>query len=126
MSKINRYNYEVIYALNQITKNWLEEVNKNIKEKGLNETINCNEDNNIFIQERKAQPKYSEEDTKRLSDFKATLTIINKDEKIKCVNVAHLSKSTNDKIDKILTMLEENQDNKVIQRVAIMIKTKKK
>lgn len=126
MAKINRYNYEVIYALNQITKSWLEEVNKDIKEKGLNEVISCNEDNNINVTERKAQDKYSAEDTQKLKDFKATLEVINKDEKIKQVNVAHLSKSTNDKIDKILNMLEESQDNKVIQRVASMIKTKKK
>lgn len=124
--KVNRYNYEVIYALNQITKSWLEEVNKDIKEKGLNEVISCNEDANINVTERKANDKYSIEDTKKLNEFKATLEVINKGETIKCVNVAHLSKSTNDKIDKIITMLEENQDNKVIQRVASILKEKKK
>lgn len=124
--KVNRYNYEVIYALNQITKSWLEEVNKDIKEKGLNETISCNEDKNINVTERKATAKYSKEDTIKLEEFKKTLTVINADEKVKCINVAHLSKSTNDKIDKILEMLEESQDNKVIQRVASILKDKKK
>lgn len=124
--KVNRYNYEVIYALNQITKSWLEEVNKDIKEKGLNEVVSCNEDANINVTERKANAKYSIEDQKKIDDLKATLTPINEGEKTKCVNVAHLSKSTNDKIDKILAMLEESQDNKVIQRVASILKDKKK
>lgn len=126
MAKVNRYNYEVIYALNQITKEWLKQTNDEIKEKGINEVISCNEDNNINVTERKANAKYSKEDQAKIDELKATLTIINEDERVKQVNVAHLSKSTNDKIDKILTMLEESQDNKVIQRVASMIKTKKK
>lgn len=124
--KVNRYNYEVIYALHNITKSWLEEVNKDIKEKGLNEVISCNDDTNINVTERKANAKYSKEDQQKIDELKATLTVINADEKVKCVTVAHLSKSTNDKIDKIITMLEENQENKVIQRVACILKDKKK
>ena len=55
-----------------------------------------------------------------------TLTPINEGAKDKYVTVAHLSKSTNDKIDKILTILEDEQDNKVIQRVASILKEKKR
>ena len=126
MSKVNRYNYEVIYALHKITKDYLEEINNQIKEKGLDEVISCNEDKNIAINERKAKAKYSAEDQTKIDEFKSKFTPINEGAKDKYVTVAHLSKSTNDKIDKILVMLEDQQDNKVIQRVASMLKDKRK
>lgn len=126
MKKINRYNYEVIYALHNITKDYLKEINNEIKDKGVNEIISCNEDNNIELKERKAKDKYSAKDQEKINELLKTLTPINEGAKDKYVTVAHLSKSTNDKIDKILTMLEENQDNKVIQRVACILKDKKK
>lgn len=126
MAKINRYNYEVIYALHNLTKDYLKEINDEIKEKGIDEVISCNKDENINTSERKATAKYSKEDQAKIDELKATLTPINEGETTKCVNVAHLSKSTNDKIDKIIAMLEDQQDNKVIQRVASMLKTKKK
>ena len=126
MSKVNRYNYEVIYALHRITKDYLEEINNQIKEKGLDEVISCNEDKNIAINERKAKAKYSKEDQAKIDEFKSKFTPINEGTKDKYVTVAHLSKSTNDKIDKILVMLEDQQDNKVIQRVASMLKDKRK
>lgn len=124
--KVNRYNYEVIYALHNITKDYLQEINNEIKEKGVNEVISCNEDKNIYVTEKHAQKKYSPEDQAKIDALKKTLKVINEDEMIKAVNVAHLSKSTNDKIDKILAMLEDQQDNKVIQRVASILKEKKK
>ena len=126
MSKVNRYNYEVIYALHKITKDYLEEINNQIKEKGLDEVISCNEDKNIAINERKAKAKYSAEDQMKIDEFKSKFTPINEGAKDKYITVAHLSKSTNDKIDKILVMLEDQQDNKVIQRVASMLKDKRK
>lgn len=126
MAKVNRYNYEVIYALHNITKDYLKEINDEIKEKGIDEVISCNDDKNIELKERKAKDKYSPEDQAKINELLATLTPINEGSKDKYVTVAHLSKSTNDKIDKILAMLEDNQDNKVIQRVASMLKTKKK
>lgn len=126
MSKVNRYNYEVIYALHRITKDYLEEINNQIKEKGLDEVISCNEDKNIAINERKAKAKYSAEDQAKIDEFKSKFTPINEGAKDKYITVAHLSKSTNDKIDKILVMLEDQQDNKVIQRVASMLKDKRK
>lgn len=126
MSKVNRYNYEVIYALHKITKDYLEEVNNQIKEKGLDEVVSCNEDKNIAINERKAKAKYSAEDQMKIDEFKSKFTPINEGAKDKYITVAHLSKSTNDKIDKILVMLEDQQDNKVIQRVASMLKDKRK
>ena len=60
MSKVNRYNYEVIYALHNITKDYLKEINDEIKEKGIEEVISCNDDKNIELKERKAKDKYSE------------------------------------------------------------------
>ena len=126
MSKVNRYNYEVIYALHRITKDYLEEINNQIKEKGLDEVISCNEDKNIAINERKAKAKYSAEDQMKIDEFKSKFTPINEGAKDKYITVAHLSKSTNDKIDKILVMLEDQQNNKVIQRVASMLKDKRK
>lgn len=126
MSKVNRYNYEVIYALNQITKDYLKEVNEQIKSKGIDEVISCNEDKNIAINERKAKAKYSAEDQTKIDEFKSKFTPINEGAKDKYITVAHLSKSTNNKIDKILVMLEDQQDNKVIQRVASMLKDKRK
>lgn len=126
MSKVNRYNYEVIYALHKITKDYLEEINNQIKEKGLDEVVSCNEDKNIAINERKAKAKYSAEDQTKIDEFKSKFTPINEGAKDKYITVAHLSKSTNDKIDKILVMLEDQQDNKVIQRVASMLKDKRK
>lgn len=126
MSKVNRYNYEVIYALHRITKDYLEEINNQIKEKGLDEVVSCNEDKNIAINERKAKAKYSAEDQMKIDEFKSKFTPINEGAKDKYITVAHLSKSTNDKIDKILVMLEDQQDNKVIQRVASMLKDKRK
>ena len=126
MSKVNRYNYEVVYALHKITKDYLEEVNNQIKEKGIDEVISCNDDKNITVNERKAKAKYSKEDQAKIDEFKSTFTPINEGAKDKYVTVAHLSKSTNDKIDKILAMLEDQQDNKVIQRVASILKDKKK
>lgn len=125
-NKVNRYNYEVIYALHNITKDYLEEINNQIKEKGIDEVISCNDDKNIAVNERKAIAKYSAEDQAKIDELKATLKPINENETIKVINVAHLSKSTNDKIDKILAMLEDQQDNKVIQRVASILKDKKK
>lgn len=124
--KVNRYNYEVIYALHNITKDYLKEINDEIKEKGIDKVISCNEDKNIELKERKSKAKYSPEDQAKIDELLATLTPINEGQKDKYVTVAHLSKSTNDKIDKILTMLEDKQDNKVIQRVASMLKEKKK
>ena len=126
MSKVNRYNNEVVYALHKITKDYLEEINNQIKEKGLDEVISCNEDKNIAINERKAKAKYSKEDQMKIDEFKSKFTPINEGAKDKYITVAHLSKSTNDKIDKILVMLEDQQDNKVIQRVASMLKDKRK
>lgn len=126
MSKVNRYNYEVIYALHKITKDYLEEINNQIKEKGLDEVVSCNEDKNIAINERKAKAKYSAEDQMKIDEFKSKFTPINEGAKDKYITVAHLSKSTNDKIDKILVILEDQQDNKVIQRVASMLKDKRK
>lgn len=126
MSKVNRYNYEVIYALHRITKDYLEEINNQIKERGLDEVVSCNEDKNIAINERKAKAKYSAEDQMKIDEFKSKFTPINEGAKDKYITVAHLSKSTNDKIDKILVMLEDQQDNKVIQRVASMLKDKRK
>ena len=126
MSKVNRYNYEVIYALHNITKDYLQEINDQIKEKGIDEVISCNDDKNIAINERKAKAKYSKEDQTKIDEFKSKFTPINEGAKDKYVTVAHLSKSTNDKIDKILAMLEDQQDNKVIQRVASILKDKKK
>mgnify|MGYP001624066793 FL=1 len=125
-NKVNRYNYEVIYALHNITKDYLQEINDQIKEKGINEVISCNDDKNITVNERKAKAKYSKEDQAKIDEFKSTFTPINEGAKDKYVTVAHLSKSTNDKIDKILAMLEDQQDNKVIQRVASILKDKKK
>lgn len=125
-NKVNRYNYEVIYALHNITKDYLQEINDQIKEKGIDEVISCNDDKNITINERKAKAKYSKEDQAKIDEFKSTFTPINEGAKDKYVTVAHLSKSTNDKIDKILAMLEDQQDNKVIQRVASILKDKKK
>ena len=126
MSKVNRYNYEVIYALHKITKDYLEEINNQIKERGLDEVVSCNEDKNITINERKAKAKYSAEDQMKIDEFKSKFTPINEGAKDKYITVAHLSKSTNNKIDKILVMLEDQQDNKVIQRVASMLKDKRK
>lgn len=126
MSKVNRYNYEVIYALHRITKDYLEEINNQIKEKGLDEVVSCNEDKNIAINERKAKAKYSAEDQMKIDEFKSKFTPINEGAKDKYITVAHLSKSTNNKIDKILVILEDQQDNKVIQRVASMLKDKRK
>ena len=125
-NKVNRYNYEVIYALHNITKDYLQEINDQIKEKGIDEVISCNDDKNIAINERKAKAKYSKEDQTKIDEFKSKFTPINEGAKDKYVTVAHLSKSTNDKIDKILAMLEDQQDNKVIQRVASILKDKKK
>lgn len=125
-NKVNRYNYEVIYALHNITKDYLQEINDQIKEKGIDEVISCNDDKNITVNERKAKAKYSKEDQAKIDEFKSTFTPINEGAKDKYVTVAHLSKSTNDKIDKILAMLEDQQDNKVIQRVASILKDKKK
>lgn len=125
-NKVNRYNYEVIYALNKITSDYLKEVNDQIKLKGIDEVISCNEDKNINVNERTQKAKYSQEDQIKINELLATLTPINKDMKDKYVTVAHLSKSTNDKIDKILKLLEDSQDNKVIQRVACILKDKKK
>lgn len=125
-NKVNRYNYEVIYALHNITKDYLQEINDQIKEKGIDEVISCNDDKNITVNERKAKTKYSKEDQAKIDEFKSTFTPINEGAKDKYVTVAHLSKSTNDKIDKILAMLEDQQDNKVIQRVASILKDKKK
>lgn len=125
-NKVNRYNYEVIYALHNITKDYLQEINDQIKEKGIDEVISCNDDKNITVNERKAKAKYSKEDQAKIDEFKSTFTPINEGTKDKYVTVAHLSKSTNDKIDKILAMLEDQQDNKVIQRVASILKDKKK
>ena len=126
MSKVNRYNYEVVYALHKITEDYLKEINDEIKEKGLDEVVSCNEDKNITINERKAKAKYSAEDQMKIDEFKSKFTPINEGAKDKYITVAHLSKSTNDKIDKILVMLEDQQDNKVIQRVASMQKDKRK
>ena len=126
MSKVNRYNYEVVYALHKITEDYLKEINDEIKEKGLDEVVSCNEDKNITINERKAKAKYSAEDQMKIDEFKSKFTPINEGAKDKYITVAHLSKSTNDKIDKILVMLEDQQDNKVIQRVASMLKDKRK
>ena len=125
-NKVNRYNYEVIYALHNITKDYLQEINDQIKEKGIDEVISCNDDKNITVNERKAKAKYSKEDQAKIDEFKSKFTPINEGAKDKYVTVAHLSKSTNDKIDKILAMLEDQQDNKVIQRVASILKDKKK
>ena len=125
-NKVNRYNYEVIYALHNITKDYLQEINDQIKEKGIDEVISCNDDKNITVNERKAKAKYSKEDQAKIDEFKSTFTPINEGAKDKYVTVAHLSKSTNDKIDKILAMLEDQQDNKVIRRVASILKDKKK
>ena len=125
-NKVNRYNYEVIYALHNITKDYLQEINDQIKEKGIDEVISCNDDKNITVNERKAKAKYSKEDQTKIDEFKSKFTPINEGAKDKYVTVAHLSKSTNDKIDKILAMLEDQQDNKVIQRVASILKDKKK
>ena len=125
-NKVNRYNYEVIYALHNITKDYLQEINDQIKEKGIDEVISCNDDKNITVNERKAKAKYSKEDQAKIDEFKSTFTPINEGAKDKYVTVAHLSKSTNDKIDKIWAMLEDQQDNKVIQRVASILKDKKK
>ena len=125
-NKVNRYNYEVIYALHNITKDYLQEINDQIKEKGIDEVISCNDDKNITVNERKAKAKYSKEDQAKIDEFKSTFTPINEGAKDKYVTVAHLSKSTNDKTDKILAMLEDQQDNKVIQRVASILKDKKK
>lgn len=125
-NKVNRYNYEVIYALHNITKDYLQEINDQIKEKGIDEVISCNDDKNITVNERKAKVKYSKEDQAKIDEFKSKFTPINEGAKDKYVTVAHLSKSTNDKIDKILAMLEDQQDNKVIQRVASILKDKKK
>ena len=125
-NKVNRYNYEVIYALHNITKDYLQEINDQNKEKGIDEVISCNDDKNITVNERKAKAKYSKEDQAKIDEFKSTFTPINEGAKDKYVTVAHLSKSTNDKIDKILAMLEDQQDNKVIQRVASILKDKKK
>ena len=126
MSKVNRYNYEVVYALHKITEDYLKEVNEQIKSKGIDEVISCNEDKNIAINERKAKAKYSAEDQMKIDEFKSKFTPINEGAKDKYITVAHLSKSTNNKIDKILVMLEDQQDNKVIQRVASMLKDKRK
>lgn len=126
MSKVNRYNYEVVYALHKITEDYLKEINDEIKEKGIDEVISCNEDKNIELKARKAKDKYSAEDQVKIDELLATLTPINAGAKDKYVTVAHLSKSTNDKVDKILAMLEDQQDNKVIQRVASILKEKKK
>lgn len=126
MTKVNRYQYEVIYALHNITKDYLKEINDEIKEKGIDEIISCNDDKNIEVKERKAKDKYSAEDQAKIDELLATLTPINEGAKDKYVTVAHLSKSTNDKIDKILAMLEDQQDNKVIQRVAGILKDRKK
>ena len=125
-NKVNRYNYEVIYALHNITKDYLQEINDQIKEKGIDEVISCNDDKNITVNERKAKAKYSKEDQMKIDEFKSKFTPINEGAKDKYITVAHLSKSTNDKIDKILAMLEDQQDNKVIQRVASILKDKKK
>ena len=125
-NKVNRYNYEVIYALHNITKDYLQEINDQIKEKGIDEVISCNDDKNITVNERKAKAKYSKEDQAKIDEFKSKFTPKNEGAKDKYVTVAHLSKSTNDKIDKILAMLEDQQDNKVIRRVASILKDKKK
>lgn len=126
MAKVNRYQYEVIYALHNITKDYLKEINDEIKEKGIDEVISCNEDKNIEQKERKARKKLSVEDQAKVDALIDSLPAINEGQTDKYITVAHLSKSTNDKIDKILTMLEESQDNKVIQRVASILKDKKK
>ena len=121
--KINAYIYQLVYALNKLTKKWLEKANAEIKEKGI-EIISCNEDKNIFIESRKAQAKYSPEDQAKIDELKSTMTPINLDEKVLAIKVEHISKSTQDKVDKILETLETQQDNKVIARVASIIKTK--
>lgn len=126
MSKVNRYNYEVVYALHKITEDYLNEINNEIKEKGINEVISCNEDENIKLKERKQRKKLSPEDQAKVDTLINSLPAINEGAKDKYVTVEHLSKSTNDKVDRILTILEEDQDNKVIQRVASILKDKKK
>lgn len=126
MAKVNRYTYEVVYALNKITGDYLKEINDQIKAKGLDEIISCNEDKNITVNERKARKKLAPEDQAKVDALIDSLPAINEGATDKYVTVAHLGKGTNDKIDKILAMLEDQQDNKVIARVASMIKAKKR
>lgn len=123
--KVNAYIYQLIYALNKTTSVWLKNTNNKIKNKGI-EILSCNEDKNIFISERKAQDKYAPEIEAKIQEIKDANTPINEGEKVLVINVEHISKSTQNKVNKILDTLENNQDNKVIQRVANIIKTTNK
>lgn len=118
--RINRYLYEIIYLLNKTTSKWLKDTNDKIKEKGL-DIISNNDDKNIVIQLAKAPAKYSKEDQQKIDELKALFTPINEDEKVQKIIVQHVGQSANDKVNKILATLQDNQDNKVIAKVASML-----
>lgn len=118
--RINRYLYEIIYLLNKTTSKWLKDTNDKIKAEGL-DIISNNDDKNIVIQLAKAPAKYSKEDQQKIDELKASFTPINEDEKVQKIIIQHIGQSANDKVNKILATLQNNQDNKVIAKVASML-----
>ena len=120
--KVNRYNYEVIYALHNITKDYLKEINDEIKEKGIDKVISCNDDKNIELKERKAKAKYSPEDQAKIDKFIADnhiekITETKENYKVEIIPSEKAIKEFNKMLDDL-----ENSQHKNIAKVASKVK----
>lgn len=118
--KINRFTYELIYALNKKTSKWLENTNSRIKTEGI-DIITSNNDLNIHIQEKSAQAKYAPEVEAQIAKIKAENEPINKDQKVLAIIVDHIGIGTVRKVDMILDALKDNQENTTIAKIGTLL-----
>lgn len=118
--KINRYDYEFIHSLNKFTASWLKNANDKIHTEGI-EIVTNNKDENIYTRKDKAQEKWSLEVLAQIQAIKDANTPINEGEKTEKVFVRKVSKCTEEKLDTFKKILENNDENTRLAKIANLL-----
>lgn len=118
--------YMLIYNINKMTKKWLEKVNNEIREKGIdNVIVSYNKNYNIHTREDNAIAKYAPEDKAKIDAYKKRFTPINEGEKTLKVIVDNIDEDTIEKSNDIFATLENDNDKVITKAASIMTSLRK-
>lgn len=123
MKQINAKVYLFVYHLNDLTKKWLANVNKQIKENGI-EILSFNKNDNIHIRYDNAQAKYSPEVEAQIAKIKAKNEPINKGQKVAKIIIDSVDATTQENVQKFLEKGTIDADKNEMRAASGIAKTK--
>lgn len=123
MKQISSKVYLFIYYLNDLTEKWLANVNKQIKENGI-EILTYNKDKNIHIRYDDARAKYSPEVEAQIAKIKAKNEPINKGQKVAKIIIDSVDATIQENVQKFLKKGTIDADKNEMRAANGIAKTK--